>query len=125
MPRGNRAACLVGPCQVPGRHTPRPRQGSAGARAQRGTVTMPDSTNAAFRGSVLIADDHAVYRMGLMDLLRRRLKVTRFHEAACFAEVPDLVKSADVALAVIDLCMPGLSGPDDIAQLRRLRPEAR
>jgi DNA-binding NarL/FixJ family response regulator len=86
---------------------------------------MPGRTNAAFEGSVLIADDHAVYRMGLMDLLRRRLNVTRFCEAACFSEVTDIVKSTDVSLALIDLRMPGLSGPEDIAGLRRLRPEAR
>ena len=86
---------------------------------------MPDRTTAGLHGPVLIADDHAVYRMGLRELLRRRLNVTQVHEAACFAEVPDLLKSTDVALALIDLRMPGLSGPDDIARLRRLRPETR
>jgi DNA-binding NarL/FixJ family response regulator len=79
----------------------------------------------AFPGSVLIADDHAVLRAGLMDLLQRRLKVTRFYEAESFAQVVDLVRANDVTLALIDLLMPGLSGAKEIAKLRVLRPEAR
>ena len=34
-----------------------------------------------FRGAVLIADDHQVFRMGLAQLLRRHLKVKKFLEA--------------------------------------------
>jgi DNA-binding NarL/FixJ family response regulator len=78
-----------------------------------------------FQGSVLIADDHAVYRMGLIELLRRRLKVRRFHEAECLAEVLAVLEGTDATLAVIDLRMPGVSGPKDIARLRRLRPATR
>jgi DNA-binding NarL/FixJ family response regulator len=40
-----------------------------------------------FHGTVLIADDHAVFRLGLVQLLRRHLKVKRFLEAECFAQV--------------------------------------
>jgi DNA-binding NarL/FixJ family response regulator len=79
----------------------------------------------AFPGSVLIADDHAVLRAGLMDVLQRRLKVTRFYEADRFPQVVDLIKAKDVTLALIDLLMPGLSGAKEIACLRTLRPDAR
>jgi DNA-binding NarL/FixJ family response regulator len=78
-----------------------------------------------FQGSVLIADDHAVFRIGLMQLFRRRLKVKRFLEAQSFAEVLDLLKERDITLAIVDLRMPGLSSPKDIARMRFLRPDAR
>lgn len=78
-----------------------------------------------FQGSVLIADDHAVFRIGLMQLLRRCLTVRRFLEAECFADALDLLEERDVTLAIIDLRMPGLSSPIDIARMRLLRPDAR
>ena len=77
-----------------------------------------------FRGTVLVADDHVVFRIGLMQLLKRRLKAKRVLEATTFAEVIEHLKQNDVALAIVDLGMPGLSGPTDIAQVRLLRPDA-
>jgi DNA-binding NarL/FixJ family response regulator len=86
---------------------------------------MPGRVKRELRGSVLIADDHAVFRMGLVQLLAGSLNVESFLEAETFAEAVDLLQEADVTLAIIDLGMPGLSHPKDIAQLRLLRPEAR
>jgi DNA-binding NarL/FixJ family response regulator len=85
---------------------------------------MPGRTD-QIQGAVLIADDHAIFRIGLIQLLRRYLKVKRFLEAACFAEVLDRLKDKDLTLAIVDLRMPGLSAPKDIARLRLLRPDAR
>ena len=77
-----------------------------------------------FRGTVLIADDHAVFRMGLVQLLQRDLKVKRFLQATSFAEVIERLKQKDVTLAILNLGIPGLGEPTDIAQVRRLRPDA-
>ena len=77
-----------------------------------------------FQGSVLIADDHQVFRIGLVQLLRRHLKVKRFLEAGCFAEAMEHLQNKDLTLAIVDLRMPGLAGPKGIAQMRLLRPEA-
>ena len=77
-----------------------------------------------FRGTVLIADDHAVFRMGLVQLLQRDLKVKRFLHATSFAEVIERLKQKDVTLAILDLGIPGLERSTDIAQVRRLRPDA-
>src|SRR5215470_2265038 len=77
-----------------------------------------------FRGTVLIADDHQVVRMGLAQLLRRHLKVKKFLEAGCFAEAMDHLQNKDLTLAIVDLRMPGLAGPKGIAQMRQRRPEA-
>ena len=81
-------------------------------------------SDAEFQGIALIADDHAVFRMGLVQLLRHDLKVRRFLEATSFAEVIECLKQQDVALAILDLGIPGLGGPVDIAQVRRLCPDA-
>lgn len=78
-----------------------------------------------FAGSVLIADDHALFRLGLVQLLRRSLNVKRILETECFAQVIDGLKDEDVTLAIIDLRMSDLSSPKDIARLRLLRPDMR
>jgi len=77
-----------------------------------------------FRGTVLIADDHEVFRIGLVHLLRRSLRVKRFLQAECFAQVVEHLKDQDVTLTILDLRMPGLESPEQIARMRVLRPGA-
>ena len=77
-----------------------------------------------FLGTVLVADDHVVFRIGLMQLLKRRLKAKRVLEATSFAEVVEHLNQKDVTLAILDLGMTGMSSPKDIAQVRLLRPDA-
>jgi DNA-binding NarL/FixJ family response regulator len=78
-----------------------------------------------FQGTILIADDHEVYRIGLVQLLRRSLKARRFLEAECFAHVVEHLKNADVTLTILDLGMPGFAGPKEITRMRLLRPDVR
>jgi DNA-binding NarL/FixJ family response regulator len=85
---------------------------------------MRGRTKDDFQGTVLIADDHEVFRIGLVQLLRRSLKVRSFLEAECFAQAIEHLKQKDVTLAIVDLRMPGLSDPKDIARMRLLRPDA-
>jgi len=85
---------------------------------------MPGRGKTEFRGTALIADDHEVFRIGLMHLLRRSLKVKRFLQAECFAQVVEHLKDEDVTLAILDLRMPGLEGPEEITRVRLLRPDA-
>jgi DNA-binding NarL/FixJ family response regulator len=85
---------------------------------------MRERAACEFRGSVLVADDHQVFRIGLVQLLRRHLKVKKFLEAGCFAEAMEHLQNKDLTLAIVDLRMPGLAGPKGIAQMRLLRPEA-
>jgi DNA-binding NarL/FixJ family response regulator len=76
-----------------------------------------------FQGTVLVADDHAVTRIGLVQLLRSSLKIKRFLEAESFADVIGHLKDDDLGLAIIDLGMPGMTGAKDLARLRRQRPD--
>src|SRR5262249_14119017 len=91
---------------------------------KEGCEPMPGRGKTEFRGTVLIADDHEVFRIGLVHLLRRSLKVKRFLQAQCFAQVVEQLKDEDVTLTILDLRMPGLEGPEAIAQIRLLRPGA-
>ena len=84
---------------------------------------MLGRSRSTFQGTVLIAEDHQVFRMGLIQLLRRALKVKRFLEAACFAQVLEHLQDDDVTLTILDLQMPGLVAPSAITRLRLLRPE--
>ena len=83
---------------------------------------MRERGKTEFRGTVLIADDHEVFRIGLVHLLRRSLKVKRFLQAECFAQVVEHLKDQDVTLTILDLRMPGMDDPGEIARLRLLRP---
>jgi DNA-binding NarL/FixJ family response regulator len=76
-----------------------------------------------FLGTVLLADDHAVFRLGLVQLLRRFLKIKRFLEAECFAQVIEHLNDRDVSLTILDLGMPGFEGPQEITRMRLLRPD--
>src|SRR5215831_14416088 len=89
-----------------------------------GCGPMQGRSRNTFQGTVLIAEDHQVFRMGLIQLLRRALKVKRFLEAACFAQVLEHLQDDDVTLTILDLQMPGLVAPSAITRLRLLRPEA-
>ena len=76
-----------------------------------------------FRGTVLIADDHALYRIGLVQLLLKDLKANKIFEATSFTESIELLKHKDVTLVILDLGMTGMSSPKDIARMRLLRPD--
>jgi DNA-binding NarL/FixJ family response regulator len=78
-----------------------------------------------FQGTILIADDHEIYRLGLVQLLRKSLNAKRFLQAACFAQVVEHLSDEDVALVILDLKMPGLTAPTEIRRLRLLRPDVR
>ena len=76
-----------------------------------------------FPGTVLIADDHEVFRLGLVQLLRSSLKVKRFLQAETFSEVAGHLKDPDLALVVIDLGLDGMESVKDLVRIRRQRPD--
>jgi DNA-binding NarL/FixJ family response regulator len=90
-----------------------------------GHNTMQARRTGEFQGTVLIADDHEIFRFGLVQLMRRSLKVKRFLQAASFAEVLEHLRDMDVSLLILDLKMPGLTASTEIRRLRLLRPDAR
>jgi DNA-binding NarL/FixJ family response regulator len=70
---------------------------------------------------VLIADDHAVVRRGVKDILREGFPRAVFGEAQDAAQTLDLVRKEKWDLLILDITMPGRGGLDVLIELRRLR----
>jgi DNA-binding NarL/FixJ family response regulator len=71
---------------------------------------------------VLIADDHAVVRQGLKQILSETSDMIVAGEAQNGQEVLNKVRAADWDVVVLDLTMPGAGGLDLLKALRRERP---
>jgi two-component system invasion response regulator UvrY len=71
---------------------------------------------------VLIADDHAVVREGLKQILSEAPSVTAVVEAQDGQEVLEKVLSNKVDVVLLDITMPGGSGIEILTELKRLRP---
>jgi two-component system, NarL family, invasion response regulator UvrY len=73
--------------------------------------------------SILIADDHAILRRGLKEILRGELESATFDEAGTAQQVLAQVHSRVWDLVILDISMPGRSGLDLLRDLQQLRPE--
>ncbi len=74
---------------------------------------------------VLIADDHAVVRRGLRQILSETSDILVAGEASTVQEVRELVREQRWDVVVLDITMPGGSGLDLLTELRRLSPSPR
>lgn len=71
---------------------------------------------------LLIADDHAIVRSGLGQIFAQDPELRVVGEAANGAEVMDAVRATDCDLLLLDINMPGISGPDLIGRVKAQRP---
>ena len=71
------------------------------------------------RVSVLVADDHPVYREGVVRALKARPDFEVVGEAADGREALDAIRAAMPQVAVLDVQMPGLNGQDVLQAIRR------
>ena len=72
---------------------------------------------------VLLADDHAILRGGLKEILVRNLKSVECGEAENAEQVLTQVRKHPWDLLILDITMPGRSGLDILADLKLLRPD--
>ena len=72
---------------------------------------------------VLIADDHALLRRGLIEILTRQLEDVVCGEAEDARQILTQVQDHKWDLVILDVSMPGRSGLDVLADLKRLRPK--
>jgi DNA-binding NarL/FixJ family response regulator len=72
---------------------------------------------------VLIADDHAVVRRGLIQILEDEGDLIVSGEAGTAGEVTRLVREKDIDVLVLDIAMPGGGGLEVLRQLQDLRPD--
>ncbi len=73
--------------------------------------------------SVLIADDHTLFRHGLRRLLGDYDDLTVVGEAADGTEAVALVKRLRPHVVLMDVQMPGLPGPEATRQIRSAHPK--
>jgi DNA-binding NarL/FixJ family response regulator len=71
----------------------------------------------------LIADDHAILRRGLIEILKREFKDTVCGEAENARQILAQVQDHDWGLVILNITMPGRSGVDVLADLKRIRPK--
>jgi DNA-binding NarL/FixJ family response regulator len=75
--------------------------------------------------TILIADDHAVFRHGLATLLRERNGWDVVAEAGDGVEAVRLAGTLRPRIAMLDIEMPGLSGIEAAQRIRKVSPESR
>ena len=74
---------------------------------------------------VLLADDHAIVRAGLKELLSDTDDITVAGEAMNGQEVMAQVRAREFDVAVLDMSMPGRGGIELIKQVKSERPKVR
>jgi len=75
--------------------------------------------------SVLIVDDHALFRAGLRSRLELEQDITSVGEAATAEEAVSKARSLQPDLVLLDLLLPGISGQDAIPKLAKVSPRSR
>lgn len=71
---------------------------------------------------ILIADDHAVVRQGLKQILAEAFKRASFGEAANSQQALELVWRSHWDIVILDLTMPGRSGLEVLKEIKRAHP---
>jgi DNA-binding NarL/FixJ family response regulator len=72
---------------------------------------------------VLISDDHALLRSGVREIVVRGLRDAICGEAASAEQVLAQVQNQKWDIVILDLSMPGRSGIEVLAELKRLQPK--
>jgi len=72
---------------------------------------------------IFIADDHAVVRRGLRQILAETCDMAVTGEATSGLEVLDKVMGDEYDVVVLDISMPGRSGLDTLKQLKSQKPK--
>ncbi len=73
--------------------------------------------------NILIADDHAVVREGLKQILTGVSGVTEIEGVADGNELMEKIKEKDYDVVVLDISMPGKSGLEVLKELKILKPK--
>ncbi len=72
---------------------------------------------------VLVVDDHAVVRRGVMDIIADMPRPVAFIEAETSAQALALLRGHPCGLVILDLSLPDESGFETLAGIRRMHPE--
>lgn len=72
---------------------------------------------------VLIADDHAVVRRGIKQILSEESDIQVLGEASNSEEIFSLLYDQEWDLLILDITMPGKSGLDSLIEIKQRKPE--
>lgn len=72
---------------------------------------------------ILIADDHAIVRKGLKEILREAEETTLVGEAQDSREALEKARAESWDVVVLDITMPGQSGLEVLKTLKREQPD--
>ena len=67
---------------------------------------------------ILVADDHAIVRKGLIELLREAFPKCEIFEAVNSSEVMQQIKHQSLDIILLDISMPGRNGIETLKQIR-------
>ena len=70
---------------------------------------------------VLVADDHAIVRQGICNLIEMAPDMELIAQAADGEQVLSALQNTEVSLLIVDMNMPGVHGIELITQVRNLR----
>jgi len=72
---------------------------------------------------ILVADDHAVVRRGVIEILAEAFEGAEFGEAEDSQQVIQQVRDGEWNVLVLDITMPGRSGLEALKRVKEIRPE--
>jgi DNA-binding NarL/FixJ family response regulator len=72
---------------------------------------------------VLLADDHAVVRRGISEILHERMQVEAIGEASDVPQTLEMLRSGVWDVLILDISMPGRSGLEALEDIRAIRPD--
>ncbi len=72
---------------------------------------------------ILVADDHAIVREGVKQILAETPDIVVAGEASDGNQTLNQVRKGDYNLVLLDIAMPGISGLDVLKQLKSERPD--
>jgi two-component system, NarL family, invasion response regulator UvrY len=71
---------------------------------------------------ILVADDHAIVRAGVKQLISGEADMIVVSEAASGAEAVSLAASTECDVVLLDVVMPDADGLDTLRQMKRIKP---
>lgn len=72
---------------------------------------------------IIIADDHAIFREGLKQVIETTVDMTVADEASNGQELLQKVQNNDYDMAILDITMPGRNGLDVLVELKNIKPK--